>query len=64
MSDSNLPGELRPGDATCWFCTGEACAQYHQFGERCECDVIARHGERSCSDIAPDFDESESTNAS
>ena len=40
------------GDATCSFCTGEACARCLSFVDRIECDhdCIDRHGDRPCAD--------------
>lgn len=37
-------------DATCMWCTGEACALCDITGGYCEHDVIDRHGDRQCAD--------------
>lgn len=38
------------GDPTCWFCRGEACADLHLDGSRCDHDVLDRHGKQVCVD--------------
>lgn len=45
---------LREGDATCWFCIGQACAKCGPNPDPpCDHDVIDRHGEQECDDLVP-----------